>query len=64
MPMAFAAVKSFTAKRCCISGSPPLRVKPPDMTFRPCRYLRSSSAAFATVTGMPLLMVQVSGLWQ
>ncbi len=62
MPMALAAAKSFTAKRCCISGSPPLRVKPPVMTFSPCRYLRSSSVALATVTGMPLVIVQVSGL--
>ena len=59
-----AAVNSLTAKRCCISGSPPLSVNPPDMTFKPCRYLRSSSAALVTVTGMPLLIVQVSGLWQ
>ena len=36
------------AKRCCISGSPPLSVKPPDMTFRPWRYFRSSSVARAT----------------
>ena len=47
-PSPCAAANSFTANRCCISGSPPLSVKPPDMTFRPCRYLRSSSAACAT----------------
>ena len=64
MPIFFAAASSLAAKRCCISGSPPLSVKPPDMTLRPWRYLPSSSAAFATDTGMPLLSVQVSGLWQ
>ena len=64
MPIPFAAASSLTAKRCCINGSPPLSVKPPDMTLRPCRYFPSSSAAFATDTGMPLLIVQVSGLWQ
>src|SRR5262245_61898175 len=64
IPIAFAALRSFTTKRCCISGSPPLIVKPPDITFRPCRYFLSSAVACATVTGMPLLMVHVSGLWQ
>ena len=64
MPIFFAAASSLAANRCCISGSPPLSVKPPDMTLRPWRYLPSSSAAFATDTGMPLLSVQVSGLWQ
>jgi len=60
----FAAANSFAAKRSCISGSPPLSVKPPDITFRPWRYLRSSSIARVTVTGMPLRIVHVSGLWQ
>jgi hypothetical protein len=65
MPIAFAAAaRSFAAKRCCISGSPPLRVKPPAMTFRPVAVLPNSSAARARVTGSPLLIVQVSGLWQ
>ena len=45
MPNALAAVKSFTAKRCCISGSPPLSVNPPAMTFSPWRYFFNSSAA-------------------
>src|SRR5436190_377922 len=64
MPIDFTAAKSFAAKRCCISGSPPLSVKPPLMTFRPCLYLRSSVAALSTVTGRPLPIVHVSGLWQ
>src|SRR5262245_30165123 len=64
MSMAFAAASSFTAKRSCISGSPPLSVKPPPITFRPRRYFPSSAAAWAMVTGIPLVMVQVSGLWQ
>src|SRR4051812_43376290 len=39
-------------------------VRPPDMILSPWRYLRSSSVAFASLTGMPLVIVQVSGLWQ
>ena len=31
----FAAAKSLTTNRCCISGSPPLMVRPPDMIFSP-----------------------------
>ena len=62
--MPFAAVNSFTAKRCCMRASPPLSVKPPDMTLSPWRYLRSSSVARAIVTGIPFVIVQVSGLWQ
>src|SRR4030095_10097579 len=50
-------------KRCCISGSPPLIVRPPDMIFRPDLYFRSSSLAFATVTGMPVVIVHVFGVW-
>lgn len=34
------------------------------MTFSPWRYLPISSAARSTDTGMPLRIVQVSGLWQ
>src|SRR3954453_21703698 len=64
MPIAFAAANSFTTKRCCISGSPPLMVNPPDMTFRPGWYFLSSSVALATLTGIPFVIVQVSGLWQ
>src|SRR6267142_6296493 len=62
--MAWAAVRSLTANRSCMSGSPPLKVNPPAMTFSPVRYLRSSSIAFPSDTGMPLLIFQVSGLWQ
>jgi hypothetical protein len=51
-------------KRSCKSGSPPLTVSPPDITWRPRRYLRSSSTARCNGTAMPLLMFQVSGLWQ
>jgi hypothetical protein len=29
------AANSFTANRSCMSGSPPLNVKPPDMTLSP-----------------------------
>ena len=47
-----------------MSGSPPLTVKPPDMILRPTRYFFSSSVAVAIVTGMPLVIVHVSGLWQ
>jgi hypothetical protein len=47
-----------------MSGSPPLSVKPPSITFSPWRYLPSSSAARVTETGMPLVSVHVSGLWQ
>jgi hypothetical protein len=64
MPIAFAVVRSLTAKRCCISGSPPLNVNPPAITFSPWAYFRSSSTARVTVTGMPLVTVHVSGLWQ
>src|SRR4051812_30738227 len=64
MPIAFAAADSFTTKRCCISGSPPLMVNPPDMTFRPGWYFLSSSVALATLTGIPFVIVHVSGLWQ
>ena len=64
MPMPCAAANSFAANRCCMSGSPPLSVKPPAMTFRPYRYLRNSSVAFSIEIGMPLLIVHVSGLWQ
>src|SRR6187431_1435548 len=59
-----AAASIFTMKRSCISGSPPLNVTPPCMTLSPCAYLRSSSVARVTATGMPLRIVQVSGLWQ
>ena len=62
--MFFAAANSFVAKRCCISGSPPLNVKPPDITLRPCAYFRSTSTARGTETGRPLPTFQVSGLWQ
>src|SRR5436190_22391852 len=34
------------------------------MTLRPCWYLRSCSLACPIVTGRPLVIVQVSGLWQ
>ena len=34
MPIFFAAARNFAAKRCCISGSPPLNVTPPDMILR------------------------------
>ena len=54
--MPFAAASSFITKRSCISGSPPLMVKPPFIVFRPKRYFFSSSVARATVTGRPLLM--------
>src|SRR5262249_38255994 len=63
-PIAFAAANSFAAKRCCMSGSPPLNVKPPPITLRPRRYLLSSATAVASVTGIPFVIVQVSGLWQ
>src|SRR3954468_21407315 len=64
MPMVLAAANSLVANRLCISGSPPLSVKPPPLVLRPCRYFPSSSAAFVTDTGRPLVIVQVSGLWQ
>src|SRR5215207_1956686 len=64
MPMAFAPAMSFMTNRRCISGSPPLTVKPPPITWRPCRYLPSCSSACPALTGMPLRIVQVSGLWQ
>src|SRR5215831_15661217 len=63
-PMPLAAASSLTMKRSCISGSPPLKVTPPFMTLSPLEYLRSSSVARCTDTGMPLRIVQVSGLWQ
>ena len=44
-PSPCAAVNSFTTNRCCISGSPPLIVRPPSIILSPCRYLRSSSVA-------------------
>ncbi len=62
--MSCAAVRTLTTNRCCMSGSPPLIVKPPFMALRPWRYLPSCSVALATVTGMPLLIAHVSGLWQ
>ena len=43
--MLFAALNSFSTNRCCMSGSPPLMVNPPDMIFSPERYLRISSVA-------------------
>src|SRR5262245_13922582 len=64
MPICFEAASSFIANRSCISGSPPLSVNPPAMALRPWRYLPSSAAAFVTLTGMPLRIVHVSGLWQ
>src|SRR4051812_24469925 len=62
--MPFAAASSFITKRSCISGSPPLMVNPPFIVFSAKRYFFSSSVARATVTGSPLVIVQVSGLWQ
>src|SRR5262245_56535530 len=62
--MAFAAAHNRTANRSCINGSPPLMVNPPDMTWSPRRYFRSSSTARSSGTAMPLVSVQVSGLWQ
>src|SRR6185436_9109732 len=64
MPIPFAAAKRRAAKRCCIRGSPPLSVNPPAITLSPERYFRSSSAAREMVTGIPLPMAHVSGLWQ
>src|SRR6185503_2929368 len=64
MPIPFAAAKRRAAKRCCIRGSPPLSVNPPAITLSPERYFRSSSAAREMVTGIPLPMFHVSGLWQ
>src|SRR3954465_11665965 len=64
MCSALATAKSLAAKRGCISGSPPERVKPPFMVLSPVVYLRSSARARPMVTGIPLDRVQVSGLWQ
>ncbi len=61
---AFRRREHFTMKRSCISGSPPLKVTPPFMIFSACAYFFSCSVALPTDTGMPLRMVQVSGLWQ
>src|SRR3954470_9994745 len=39
-------------------------VNPPDIAVKPWRYFLSSSVARAIVTGRPLVIVHVSGLWQ
>src|SRR5215471_16425765 len=64
MPMSLAAANSLAAKRVCASGSPPDSVNPPFITLRPLAYLPSSSTARPIGTGIPFLIVQVSGLWQ
>ena len=48
-PMPLTASNSRAAKRSCISGSPPDRVKPPRMALSPLAYLRISSIASSSV---------------
>ena len=63
MPIAFAAANSFTAKRSCISGSPPLSVEAAGHDLQAVAvFAQARRRAFASVTGMPLVIVQVSGL--
>jgi hypothetical protein len=48
----------------CTIGSPPDRVIPPLLIFSTLAYLPIVVIAFETVTGWPLRLCQVSGLWQ
>ena len=52
-----------TNGRCTI-GSPPESVMPPLLILSTCAYLPICRIARETVTGWPLYLCQVSGLWQ
>ena len=48
----------------CTIGSPPDSVMPPLLILSTCAYLPICCIARDTVTGRPLCLCQVSGLWQ
>ena len=58
------AAHSLSTKRCCINGSPPLIVSPPFMVLQAVSVLADHLHARVKVTGIPLVIFQVSGLWQ
>ena len=60
-----AASRSFTTKLSCMSGSPPLTVKPPDMILRPTPVLLQLFGRLCNRDReCRSLIVHVSGLWQ